>query len=266
MSILGRIFLALGVALAAVSGAQAQQSRGTIKIMIVGDSHLVGVPGSSLDRALRELIGAESEYVIMGAGGSSPFSWTSEFNPKKKPGVPTKDPKWFSFWGNWGEAIDSFQKLDFLTWADLAGPQLPPLERPDVVVVSFGSNMAKYFQVNGPDDIVGATNEIDFMISVLDAAQVRWAWVGAPQVREPESVKIYDLAASQVNEFHQFLSARLYKHPIPGFLGYMDAREFVADGPDGLHFKACNTHVPCPGREWGKTMAATIKTWLAKIF
>jgi len=176
------------------------------RVLHIGDSHTVGIYGSTIDAAMRET-GAQVRTI--GVAGSSPSWWYQ--GTVTKCGYYARNEK---------GAVD--RPADWKT--PRATPSLPEMIReykPSVLVVSLGANLFGASEAT-------VKRETQQIIDTAKAAGCTLVWVGPPRARE--SVKSF-AAQDRLCE--------TIKTTIGTQGTFVDSRPFTkypSNGGDGLHY------------------------------
>ena len=177
-----------------------------VRVLHIGDSHTVGVYGSTIDELMRQTGATVSTY---GVAGSSPSWWWNGtvtrcgYSAKDASGKIDRPADWRT-----PRKTPDFQKLIAET-------------RPDVIVISLGANLigASESQIK---------SQCQKLCEMARASGAKIIWVGPPDGREDRKS-----TARQ---------SRLYKElekavtPYATFVDSRPSTEYPETGGDGIHY------------------------------
>jgi len=198
------------------------------RVLHIGDSHTVGIYGSTIDAAMRE---TGAQIRTYGVAGSSPSWWYQ--------GTVTKC-------GYYGR--DEQGKVDRpADWrTPRATPSLPDLikeYKPTVLVVSLGANLFGASEAT-------VKRETQRIIDTAKEAGCTLVWVGPPRAREDvKSIAAQDRLCETI------------KATIGDQGTFVDSRPFTkypSGGGDGLHY--WGTEGSKTAKAWAENVLATIQT------
>lgn len=251
-----------------------------LKVILVGDSHMVGSFGNRLKDYFEDLNAyliqnypstKGIQYAMVAKVGSRPASWM-------KTGVDNIASPNFSKKGNWKERINSLPpKITLSGLINGNGMQSNGLAfsadylKPDLFIFEMGSNLIPSLPVNGSYDFTNPSNvqlpmshlgtsnlikEVKASIQVLSTYGNPFVWVGVPSPRFPDVKKYYpSLEPQQATNAADFMKTILcYEFDAAGAIcnRHVEAREFVADAIDGLHFNSCKVEEECHSNLWAR--------------
>lgn len=198
------------------------------RVLHIGDSHTVGIYGSTIDGAMRE---TGAQVRTYGVAGSSPSWWYQ--GTVTKCGYYGRDEK---------GKVDS--PADWRT--PRATPSLPDLikeYKPTVLVVSLGANLFSASEA-------AVKRETQRIIDTAKAAGCTLVWVGPPRARE----SVTSIAAQ--DSLCETIKATV------GTQGtFVDSRpvtKYPSSGGDGLHY--WGTEGSETAKAWAGSVLQTIQT------
>jgi len=198
------------------------------RVLHIGDSHTVGIYGSTIDEAMRK---TGAQVRTYGVAGSSPSWWYQ--GTVTKCGYYGRDEK-----GN----ID--RPADWRT--PRATPSLPELikeYKPTVLVVSLGANLFGSSEA-------AVRRETQRIIDTAKAAGCTLVWVGPPRARESvTSIATQDRLCEAI------------KSTVGSQGTFVDSRpltQYPTSGGDGLHY--WGTEGSRTAKSWAGNVLNTIQT------
>lgn len=198
------------------------------RVLHIGDSHTVGIYGSTIDAAMRE---TGAQIRTCGVAGSSPSWWYQ--GTVTKCGYYSRDEK---------GKVDS--PADWRT--PRATPSLPDMIReykPTVLVVSLGANLFGASEAT-------VKRETQRIIDTAKEAGCTLVWVGPPRAREDiKSIADQDRLCETI------------KATVGTQGTFVDSRPFTrypSDGGDGLHY--WGTEGSKTAKAWAGSVLDTIQT------
>ncbi|NLI79166.1 MAG: LysM peptidoglycan-binding domain-containing protein [Candidatus Riflebacteria bacterium] len=198
------------------------------RVLHIGDSHTVGVYGSTIDEAMR---GTGAQVRTIGVAGSSPRWWYN--GTVTKCGYYARDEK---------GKVD--RPADWRT--PRATPSLPDMikeYKPTVLVVSLGANL-----FGASEATVKA--ETQRIIDTAKAAGCTLVWVGPPRAREsvksiPAQDRLCETIKATVGNQGTFVDSRPFT-------------KYPASGGDGLHY--WGTEGTRTAKAWAGSVLGAIQT------
>ena len=175
------------------------------KVLIIGDSHTVGIYGQEMDKLARSTGATVQTY---GVAGSSPSWWFS--GTKTKCGFYSNDAEGHKKTAGMGDATPTPNIKELIAKA-----------KPDVVIVSLGANM-----IASPETSVTSTTKK--MADAIEQSGAKLVWVGPPKHRKNQEnpqqlTNLYNELQSALPKDAKFIDSRPYTY-------------YPKTGGDGIHF------------------------------
>ena len=197
------------------------------RILLIGDSHLVGTMGSVLDSRLRAL--PSSQVATYASCGSHPGWWLN--------GQPTRC-------GYWQHDRDGKETSAKSHATPLMKSLLDDLQ-PQHTVIAQGANL-----LEGP--LGWGEKASRALLEVVSATSTRCIWISPPNARK--------VSEETQTAFFEMLSRVLPEYGCQ----LVDSRPFAtypATGGDGLHYDSLGA----PGREMSRKWAESVASELEKL-